>query len=743
MNQFKFLAMFLASTLAGAQTTMVGTPQLRESGAPSEVAAPASLNSPARITTTTGSKSKFSANTEGGVGQGTDSALSNRAINPFGTLKTNVRVDSQRTDQDSAEGFERRVTSKEIENSAGTFGDPSRYMQMLPGVVSDNDQRNDFLVRGGNPSENLFIIDNIEVPSINQLALSDTTGGFVSMIDNAAIQYMTLHTDAYDSKFDQRLSSIVEISTRPEALVSSHSTLEMGLAGAGGSITRPWGREGSLFISARHSVLQWMTNDIGLNGVPVYKNGLVRADSRIDDKNNWWGLSLTGIDSIKIRPSATDTFETNPFDITYRGWRNVTGVNWQHIFSARSFGVLSLANSQQSQYVLQIDQLQSNATIYDEDTSDGITTVKYDWTSEINKRITWETGVRAAIDRMNYLVKQPIGLQNPYSEDPRPMNATLTDRKFATANSAEYSQATFHLPLEAKVVVGQRLTHWALGGHTEWTPKLLFSAPVAGRLVHVGYAEYVQAPPSLYLLTFNNQQTLKPIRARHVTVGVKVVDATRLGITVEAYQKRYSDYPVASDYPQLSLANIADTFGQAFLMFPMTSRGSGLARGVEGSIESKPVSRLLLTATITYSRNWFSGLDGILRRGNFDLPLVANVGANWRLGRGTSFTMRYSVASGRPYTPDNLPLSFAQNRDVYDLTRINAVRAATYSRLDFRLSHSYVFDRRALTWHAGLVNALGTTNFYSNQWRPRCPTCGVLEQGQMPLLPDAGIQYSF
>jgi hypothetical protein len=236
---------------------------------------------------------------------------------------------------------------------------------------------------------------------------------------------------------------------------------------------------------------------------------------------------------------------------------------------------------------------------------------------------------------------------------------------------------------------------------------------------------------------------LKPIRARHITAGVKLVDAARFGITVEAYQKRYSDYPVASEYPQLSLANIADTFGQAFLMFPMTGKGIGVARGVETSIESKPISRLLLTGTITYSRNWFSGLNGVLRRGNFDLPLVANLGANWRLGRSTSLTLRYSAASGRPYTPDNLALSFAQNRDVYDLTRINAVRAATYSRLDFRLSHSHVFDRRVLTWHAGLVNAFGTTNFYSNQWRPRCPTCGVLEQGQMPLLPDAGIQYSF
>jgi hypothetical protein len=746
MNQSTFLAMFFASTLAGAQTVTVGILTLGQNGATPAVTVPVSVGFPANIITT--AAPKFSQDLQPQASSTAETLRSysmktNHTISPFGTVKTSVQVDGRCTAQDSTEGFERRVTSNEIESSAGTFGDPSRYMQMLPGVVSDNDQRNDFLVRGGNPTENLFVIDNIEVPSINQLALSDTTGGFVSMIDNAAIQYMTLHTDAYDSKFDQRLSSVVEISTRPESIVKSHSTLEMGLAGAGGSTTRPWGQHGSVFVSGRQSVLQWMTNDIGLNGVPVYQNELIRADRRIDDENNWWGLSLTGIDSIKIRPSATDPWETNPFDITYHGWRNVSGINWQHIFSARSFGIFSLANSQQSQHILETDQLQSNTTIYNENTSDGITTVKYDWTSQINRWMTWEAGARTAVDRMNYLVEQPIGLQNPYSQDPRPMNPTLTDRRFATVSSAEYSQATFRLPLEAKMVVGQRLTHWVLGGHTGWTPKLLLSAPVLGRLVHAGYAEYVQAPPSLYLLTFTNQQTLKPSRARHITVGVNLMDTARYRITVEAYQKRYSDYPVALDYPQLSLANIADTFGEAFLMFPMTSKGGGVARGVEGSIESKAISRLLLTGTVTYARSWFSGLDGVLRRGNFDLPLVANVGGNWHLGRSTSFTIRYSVASGRPYTPDDLPLSLAQNRDVYDLTRINAVRATAYSRLDLRLSHSHVFDRGVLTWHAGMVNALGATNFYSNQWRPRCPTCGVLEQGQMPRLPDVGIQYSF
>jgi len=661
----------------------------------------------------------------------------------FGVVETTVSVDARQAVQDSTEGFERRITPAEIEGSAGTFGDPSRFMQLLPGVVSDNDERNDFLVRSGNPDENLFIIDNIEIPSINQLALSDTTGGFVSMIDNAAIQRMTLHTDAYDSKFDQRLSSVLEISTRPEGPVKFHSTAEVGLAGVGGSMTRPWGRDGSLFVSGRQSVLHLLTNDIGMNGVPIYQNALLRGGNRVDENNSWWGLSLTGVDSIKIRPSATDTYETNPFDITYSGWRNTSGINWQHVFSAKSFGIASIANSQQSQSILQNDQLQSNAATYKEKTSDGTTTAKYDWATARSPRLTWTVGGRASADRLNYRVQQPIGLQNPYSESAAPMNATSLNRRFTTTNAAGYIQVAFVLPHEMKIVAGQRISHWALGDHAELTPKILFSIPIHGKLVHVGYAEYAQTAPTLYLLSFNNHQTLHPIRARHITAGINLVDTRLARIRVEAYQKRYIDYPVALNYPQLSMANIADTFGQAFLMFPMTSKGTGLARGVEFSVESKPTSRLLMSGNVTYGRSWYSGLDGVLRKGNFDLPLVANVEGHWNVGRGVSATIRYSGASGRPYTPDNMALSLIQNRDVYNLARINSVRSAAYKRLDFRIEQSHNFYHRTMTWHVGLENALGATNFYSNEWRPRCRKCGVLEQDQMPRFPDGGLRLSF
>jgi hypothetical protein len=665
------------------------------------------------------------------------------APTPAAHVRSDVSVTSVLGNEPITGEYDRVSTPREVEASAGTFGDPSRYLQTMAGVVSDNDQRNDFLVRGGNPSENLFVIDGIEIPSINQLALSDTTGGFVSMLDTDAIQQMVLHTDAYDSKFAQRLSSVVEISTRPTGTVQPHRVMEVGLAGAGGSETRSFGQTGSLFISARRSVLNLLTDDIGLNGVPIYTNGFVRAENRIDERNNWWGISLTGVDSISINPSATDSQETNPHNIVYSGWRNTTGVNWQHDFSPRSFGVLSVAHAQQTQTVVENGQLQDGQTVYDEDTGDGISTVKYDWVSQRNGMLTFSTGGRASVDQLHYAVAQPIGLQNPYSSSPAPLNATAMNSRFATFASSAYGQVSLALPRGAKLVLGETGQQWALGGHASATGKALLTVPVFGHLTHVGYAEYAQMPSMLYLLSFNNLKTLDPIDCRQVVAGTVLFSKPRVHAMLDGYRKQYSHYPVASNYPQLSMANIADTFGEAFPMFPMVGAGRGIANGAELTVESEPISRLKLTGTLAYARSWYSGLDGVLRRGSFDLPLTANVTGLWHIGRGFSLSWRYSMASGKPYTPDNLPLSYAQNRDVYDLTQLNALRAPAYSRLDFRLEQSRTMRHGVMTWHVGLENALGTNNFYAYAWQPHWYSEGVAEQDQMPRFPDGGVKMTF
>jgi hypothetical protein len=178
-------------------------------------------------------------------------------------------------------------------------------------------------------------------------------------------------------------------------------------------------------------------------------------------------------------------------------------------------------------------------------------------------------------------------------------------------------------------------------------------------------------------------------------------------------------------------------------MFPMVAEGKGLALGAELTVQEHVTSRLNMTGTVAYSRSLYTGLDGIWRRGNFDLPLVANLNGVWTLAHGFTASARYSTMSGKPYTPDNMALSQAQNRDVYDLTNVNGERSSYYARLDFRVEQARQLGRGVLTWHAGLQNALDRKNFYSYAWQPRAGDAGVSEQDQMPLFPDGGLKYSF
>ena len=123
--------------------------------------------------------------------------------------------------------------------------------------------------------------------------------------------------------------------------------------------------------------------------------------------------------------------------------------------------------------------------------------------------------------------------------------------------------------------------------------------------------------------------------------------------------------------------------------------------------------------------------------------MVANFSGNVRLSRRWTGSFRYSGSTGKPYTPDNVALSMAQDRDVYDLTKINSLRAANYSRLDLRAEWTHSIERGTLTMHFGLDNALATSNFSSNEWMVNNPTGGTLEQKQMPIFPDFGFRYSY
>ena len=157
------------------------------------------------------------------------------------------------------------VQPREILKSAGALQDVSRYVQTLPGVaIGSNDFRNDLIVRGGSPLENLFIVDNVEIPNINTFANFASAGGTVSILDAALIEDVTFLSGGYPAAYVNRTSSVLQVAQREGDREQFRGWATLGFAGAGTILEGPI-REGrgSWIVSARRSFLDVFTQDLG------------------------------------------------------------------------------------------------------------------------------------------------------------------------------------------------------------------------------------------------------------------------------------------------------------------------------------------------------------------------------------------------------------------------------------------------------------------------------------------------
>ena len=132
------------------------------------------------------------------------------------------------------------VEPREILKSAAALQDVSRYVQGLPGVViGTNDFRNDIIVRGGSPLENLFVVDNVEIPNINAFANFASAGGTVSLLDAELLQDVTFLTGGYPAPYINRTSSVLQVTQREGNRKEFGGWATLGFAGAGAILEGP------------------------------------------------------------------------------------------------------------------------------------------------------------------------------------------------------------------------------------------------------------------------------------------------------------------------------------------------------------------------------------------------------------------------------------------------------------------------------------------------------------------------
>lgn len=639
------------------------------------------------------------------------------------------------------------IQSREIAKTAGVLQDVSRYVSTLPGVVTGSaDFRNDIIVRGGSPLENLFVVDNIEIPNINSFANLASAGGTVSLLDVQLIEDVTFLTGGYPAPYINRLSSVMQVAQREGSRDKFHARATLAFAGAGGVVEGPWARgKGSWIVSARRSFLDFFTDDLGTGGVPVYYSFTGKAVRDFGNFDRVWVTSITGIDSIRLGLSekTKPTDSLGAFDIRYAGRRNATGFNWQRILGTRGVGLLGLTHSTATVDSTVKDLVRSGpippqqslgqaiaagALTFRQDSTEDETTIKYDFTLHAGRAGEYRIGGAQKFFVNDYVTLSPLGYDGPFAIVPDLNPIDLRESFTATQGSA-YIQGTHQFGRRMRVTVGGRLDRYAHFGasHLRMSPRAGVSLAISENLSwNANWGIYHQIPVYLFLAAFPQNRALIPARSDHWISGLAWTPKRNLRVTLEAYSKRYKDYSVATQFPALSFANVGDTFDVRDILYPMTSAGRGRAHGIELFAEKKFSARWFGQLNVAYSKARHAGLDGKLRPGAFDRPFAFNAVGGRRIGRKWEVAFRTAYLTGRPYTPFDIERSESQRRGVFDLERVNSMRYDAYFTLDLRLDRTFsIRDREAIVY-AGLQNVTGRRNQTTLLWnrvtnRPRFP----------------------
>ncbi len=652
------------------------------------------------------------------------------------------------------------VSPREILKNAGALQDVSRYVQGLPGVViGTNDFRNDIIVRGGSPLENLFVVDNVEIPNINSFANFASAGGTVSILDAELLQDVTFLTGGYPAPYVNRTSSVLQVTQREGNREQFGGWATVGFAGAGAILEGPVGRsrKGSWVVSARRSFLDVFTQDIGIGGVPVLYTLNSKAVFDFSPRDRVWVVNITGIDKIRLGltdDSALDEDLAN-FDIRYNGWRSATGLNWQRVFGTRGVGLLGVSHSEAKVGQQVKDLVRDSATppgsvanviagspiVYAEDSREGETTFKYDLTMYMPLVDKVQAGGSFKIFRVRYDANSPFGNDTPYSTVPG-LDPFRLSTSFTAYQTGAYLQATKKVAPRLTLTLGSRLDHYQLLDEFRVSPRAGATVNLSDTLaLNASYGSYYQQPAFLFVAAFPQNASLLPWRADHYVTGLAWLPRPDLRATVEVYRKTYRDYPVASSVSTLSLANIGDTFDVREILFPLTSAGRGNSQGVELFVEKRLTAKAYGQANLSFSRTRHGGLDGVLRPGSFDYPYVFNLIAGYRLTPNWEVSVRGSLLGGRPFTPYDERTSVSQRRGVYDLSRVNGERADDYARLDLRVDRTFTVGGQPLNVFLGVQNVTNRLNFGGYSWNRRTNSVEFGEQeGIFPIL---GLDWKF
>ena len=624
----------------------------------------------------------------------------------------------------------------EVRRNPSSAGDVARMIATLPSVTTVNDQKNSLIVRGSSPNENLYVVDNIEVPAISHFPFQGTGGGALSLINVDFLDSLTFSPGGFPVSFGDCMSSVTRMQWREGSRDRFHTQLSLDMVGIGGVVEGPlFSQRASWMLSYRRSYADLLSKMMKSGVTPSWSDLQGKAAWDISDRHRLVLIGVSGWDeSDFMRKDALETGQ-DYYGLS-RDRSGTLGLNWFALWGEHAYSDTSVSCSS-IRYRQDWDWTFDGSSAISNDSRDRVVHIRHQTT------FTLPRGHRVRVGGQGQLLNGDYAYRSSASLDP--LGSPLPEVNNTVAVAAQkvgfFADWSVPLPLHASLILGVRGDTFSMTKTWDWSPRISLNLPVSSRLVLDLYGGVYRQNLSLLLLTqHTDNRTMNAPVCRQLGGSLVWFLDDHSQLMMAIYGKSYRHLPVDPAQQHLCLLDEQVTqyrFGDQVLL----GNGEGRAYGLELTWKRTFHKNFHALANVTLSRSGYRNAGGVWRNRISDRRYIVNLAGGYRAGRGWEFSGRWVIAGGIPYTPFDLEASTQANAGIYDQTRINKERLAPYHSLNVTVDKKLFFSHSSLTLNVSLWNVYGHENIANLFWN-RVENRQDREK-QWPFMPVLGVEYEF
>ena len=667
------------------------------------------------------------------------------------------------------------IDREEIRSDPVGVYDIQMMVHSLPSVITATDQNNEIIVRGGGPSENLFQIDNLEIPNPNHFGEVGTGGGPVNIINTEFVERIDFFAGGFPAKFGDKQSSVMDIQLRDGSSDRLEIDLELSMAGVGFLIEGPLFNDKISYISSyRKSFIKDLIKSAGLTSVPEYSNTQHKITYNISDRKKLIFNFVGATDSIDIKDENRPDLR-GAENVKYNGNQYTAGLTLKSLLNKNGYHLFSLGKTLTNWKadVYKIEESFIDTFFYRENMeSDNF--LKWDLVYKINKKLEFSTGINVKYgqyqmnekldadtlfsynypdlnleqqtDLINYdnyydLIESNASYTNlinnftitPFTTN-TPINpAFINENEGGLWKYALYSQLKVSLN-RMTLTTGIRYDNVPYNKTSKISPRLGFNFLINSKIkLNIAFGNYYQTPNYWIFLNPRNQNKLQHSYSKQMIIGIEYFLSSDTKATLEFYNKRIFNRSVM----------ISDITSNPFDQgLGFTDTGKGNAKGLELFIQKKFSSKWYGTLSYSYGEStaddyrddksgtypWdYDVRNSFTLVGGYKVNLENSIWYN-KIRKSKLFSwiswiplmpsdrfeisFRYRYSGGMPFTPQKY--NFYYRKWYIDSNiELNSHRSDYYSRLDIMLLRRFSFKNINLTTFLDLQNIFNR----DNQWQ--------------------------